>query len=193
MEALAHVNTVIGIILSLSIAHLLKGSVKFVQHPDRAKPYWVHMLWVFYIFLLLIHFWWWEASLSRVKEWYFPEYFFVISYIILFFVICALLFPDDMKDYDGDYERYFYSRKTWFFGALALSFLADIVDTMLKGEDYYNHFTWLYPARYVSHFILCLVAIRVDNRRFHGALVIFFIVYQLYFIFKLYYDYFNGG
>ena len=54
METFGHVRMVIGFILSLSIAHLLKGTAKFIQHPNREKPYWIHLAWVFYIFILLV-------------------------------------------------------------------------------------------------------------------------------------------
>ena len=35
---------VIGFILSLSIARMLVGAVKPIQHPGRTRPYWVHLL-----------------------------------------------------------------------------------------------------------------------------------------------------
>ena len=73
METFGHIRMVMGFILSLSIAHLLKGTVKFVQHPGREKPYWIHLSWVFYIFILLVHFWWWEIPLHVIKRWTFPE------------------------------------------------------------------------------------------------------------------------
>ena len=37
-----------------------------------------------------------------------------------------------MSDYDG-FEGYFYSRKGWIFGFLALLFLVDVGDTLIKG------------------------------------------------------------
>jgi hypothetical protein len=185
MDVFIHIKTVIGIILSLSIAHLLKGSVKLVQHPGRDKPYRLHLLWVFYIFILLIHFWWWENNLKTIHQWTFPEYFFIICYIMIFYVLCALLFPDDLKDYTG-FEDYFYSRKKWFFSVLALCFAADVIDTSIKGAEYYLNSSWEYYARNISHFVLCLVAIKVNNKKFHNTLVIFFIVYELLYILRLF-------
>jgi hypothetical protein len=134
METFGHVKTVIAIILGLSITHLLKGAAKLIQHPGRDKPYWIHLLWALYVFLLLVHFWWWEYHLNSIQRWVFPEYFFVITYITIYYVLCALLFPDDLRDYKGGFEEYFYSRKKWFFSVLALSFVADVVDTLIKGK-----------------------------------------------------------
>lgn len=186
MDAFGHIRMVIGFILSISIARLLLGAVKIIQHPGRVKPYSVHLLWAFYIFILLIHFWWWEYKLRTIPLWTFQEYFFLIIYIILYFVLCALLFPDDLKDYQDSYEAYFYSRKHWFFGVLAFTYAADVLDTAMKGAHYFAHFGWEYPIRNAVHFMLCLVAMWVNDKRFHMALVVFFILYELSYVFRLY-------
>lgn len=186
METFGHIKTVISMILGLSITHLLKGSAKLIQHPGRDKPYSVHLLWVFYIFLLLVHFWWWEYRLTEIKQWFFPQYFFVISYIMVYYVLCALLYPDDLRDYNG-FEDYFYSRKKWFFGVLAASFVADFIDTLIKGQHYFLHFGVEYPLRNSIHFVLCLVAMQVSNKKFHYFLVLAFIVYELSYILRLFF------
>ncbi len=186
MDTFSHIKTVIGIILSLSIAILLQGTVKLVQHPHRVKTYWVHLLWALYIFLVLIHFWWWEYKLRAISEWFFPQYFFIIMYIIVYYVLCALLFPGDLNDYKNDFENYFYSRKKWFFGVLAISFIADLIDTSLKGRDYLASFHWEYPLRTIVLVVLSLIAMRVNNKKFHGAMVIFFILYEIVFILRMY-------
>lgn len=185
METFGHIRMVMGFILSLSIAHLLKGTVKFVQHPGREKPYWIHLSWVFYIFILLVHFWWWEIPLHVIKRWTFPEYIFFVFFIVNFFVLCALLYPDDLKDYNG-YQDYFFSRRKWFFGVLAFSFVTDVIDTLLKGPEYLQHLGVEYPIRNILHLVLCLLAIRITNRTFHGVLVIAFIVYEMSYILRLY-------
>jgi hypothetical protein len=184
-----HVKTIIGIILGLSITHLLKGIIKFVQHPHKAKPYWVHLTWCVYVLLLIMHFWWWEARLRNLHNWNFVEYFFLFVYISVFYFLCSLLIPDDLEEYNG-YFNYFYSRKKWIFGTLGLSFVLDFVDTFIKGRDYYlQHYNWEYPVRNISHLILCIVAINTNNKKFHAALVIVFFVYELSYICRLFMNY----
>jgi ABC-type amino acid transport system permease subunit len=94
MENFAHIKGIVSIILSLSPANILKGAVKFIVHPGRSKPYWIHLLWAFYIFIFLLHFWWWEVYLNEVTNWVFTEYLFIIGYIMLYFVLSHILFPD---------------------------------------------------------------------------------------------------
>jgi hypothetical protein len=43
----------------------------------------------------------------------------VIVYGVLLYGFSALLFPDDLRDYDG-FKEYFYLRRGWFFGTMAL-------------------------------------------------------------------------
>jgi hypothetical protein len=185
MDFFSHIKSVIGIILGLSITHLLKGAAKQIQHPGRNKPYWVHNLWAFYMFLLLLHFWWWEFNLHDIKHWLFLEYFFVIFYIVIYYSVCALLYPEDLNDYK-DYNDYFYSRRKWIFGILGASYLLDMVDTFIKGHAYYSHYTLEYPIRNISHFVLCMVAMKVNNKIFHAMLVILFIVYEFSYILRLF-------
>lgn len=181
MEEFLHIKSVIGIILGLSLTHLIKGSVFFIQHPGRKKSYFVHLLWVFYVFLLIIHFWWWEFNLKLVTQWNFLDYIFIISYILLYYLLCAILYPDDIKDYKG-YEEYFYSRKNWFFAVLAVCFLADVIDTLLKGHSYFLALQTAYYVRIISHVALCLAAIKINNKEFHTFLALFFIAYEIFFI-----------
>ena len=186
METFEYIKSVISIILGLSLARLLQNAVKLVQHPGRTKPYWVHLLWSLYIFLVLVHFWWWEYNLKKIGTWSFETYFFLIIYITTYFTLCALLWPDDVKDYGERWDAYFYSRKKWFFAVLAFSFIADVGDTFLKGKGYFLQYTVEYPIRTGLHFALCIVAMYVSSRRFHAALVILFILYELTYIVRLF-------
>jgi len=183
MDIFSHIKAILGMVLGLSIALLLKGSAKQIQHPGRDKPYWVHSLWAFYIFLLLIHFWWWEFYLHDIQHWLFMQYFFVILYIMVFYSICALLYPDDLKEY-SDYKDYFYSRRNWLYSILAFSFVMDFVDTLIKGQVYTHRYNIEYPIRNASHIVLCLIAIKIKNRAYHSALIIVFIVYECSYILR---------
>src|SRR5690348_14362121 len=66
MDQFFHIRMLVSMIVSLSMAHLLKGVAKIIEHPKRKEIYWVHLLWVFYMFIQIIDFWWWEFRLKRV-------------------------------------------------------------------------------------------------------------------------------
>ncbi|WP_026309615.1 hypothetical protein [Niabella aurantiaca] len=185
-ETFTHVRTMISIILGFGIAQLLKNAVKLIDHNKGAKPYLLHLLWVGYTFLLIIHFWWWEARLTGVGSWNFLEYLFLIFYTTMYFALSVLIFPDNISDYKS-YKDYFFSRKKWFFSFLIVIFIADFADTLLKGTGYFRSLNWEYPVRNLAHIVLCLLGIRFYNVRFHYVLAGLFILYEISYIFRHYF------
>lgn len=173
-----HNRIVIGMILSLSVAHLLKGIVKLIEHPKKIKPYWVQLVWVAYVFLILIDFWWWEFQFKGVPEWNFGLYAFLIFYICIYFLICTMLFPENTSEYSG-MKDYYYSRSTWLFTLLSLTFVIDIFDTLLKGKEHFTSLGIEYPIRSSIEFVLCLLAIKIKKEWYHAALGIALILYTL--------------
>ena len=180
-----HVRVVISIIVGLCITTLLSGFARFVQHPRRERVSILHLGWGVSLLFWIIHFWWWEFRLSMVPQWTFANYFFVILYAILFYFLCTLLFPSDLKDYSG-YEDYFLSRRKWFFGFLAATFLADVIDTSLKGSAYLHSFGIEYPIRIIANLIICVIAMFTSNRRIQLTLLAVAFLYHIALIILVY-------
>jgi hypothetical protein len=180
-----HIRTLISLVIGLSITHNLSGLASIVQHPVRRKLYAVHLIWAASLLLGSIHFWWWEFRLHELS-WTFGRYLFVISYASLFYLLAVMLFPKEMDEYDG-YRDYFLSRRKWFFGILALTYLADIPDTLLKGQAYLASFGWEYPVRMAAYMVLFGIAMFTRNARFHAAFAALSLIYQISYILRLYY------
>ena len=180
-ELFTHVRVIIGTVLALSVARLLNGLARFIQNPQRDQIYGVHLGWVLFLLLSVVHFWWFEFGLSRIEVWTFPIYFFVIGYAILFFFICAILFPDQMQDYSG-FAEYFESRKKWFYGFLSSLFVIDVIDTALKGSEYFASLGFLYPYKQASLFAFAIAAIFINDRRYHTGFVVAALIIQVWFI-----------
>jgi len=185
IEVFQHARVVMGIILGLGITRLLSGLARFVQHPNRQKIDAVHIGWVFTLLLMLIHFWWWEFDLIELRHWNFEIYFFLITYSILLFLMCSLLFPDDLHDYSG-YQGFFISRRKWFFGLLGATILFDVADTIIKGTAHYAIFAYEYHFRIPIYMVLCAVAIWTPNRRFHQLFVVGSLAYEVSWILRLF-------
>jgi hypothetical protein len=73
MPVYFHIRIIMSILIGMALTQLLRGVARLVQHPGRDRPYWVHLVWVLFMFLFLIHFWWWEYRLDKIT-WTFPTY-----------------------------------------------------------------------------------------------------------------------
>lgn len=180
-----HVRVVISIIVGLCITTLLAGFARFVQHPRREHASLLHLGWAASILLWVVHFWWWEFRLATIQQWNFEAYLFVVFYATLYYLLSKLLFPDNITEYSG-YEQYFLSRRHWFFGLLAATFVADYIDTALKGTAYLHSFGIEYPIRLAINLILCAVAMFFPNRRLQLTILAASLAYHIAFILRYY-------
>ncbi|MDH6230670.1 hypothetical protein M2281_001242 [Mesorhizobium soli] len=176
-----HIRIVLGMVIGLGVARLLSGIARIIQHPKQYPLYPVHLAWAASVLLMLAHFWWWEFGLFRVDQWTFGKYLFLIGYAVALFLLCALLFPESLLDYRS-YEQYFYERRAWFFGVLAAIYVIDIGDTLLKGDAHLASFGIEYLIRTPLIILLCIVAMFVNNRRFHVSFVGGKLLYQFWWI-----------
>ena len=185
MSPFEYVSVLTSIVVGLSIAHLLTGVATIVQHPGRRRAYWVHLLWVAFMFFQAIFFWWWEFKLEPLEVWTLQVYLFVLFYAFVIYLLCALLFPSDLEDYSG-YEDYFISRRAWFLGLLAAYFLIDFWDTWLKGADYFASLGLEYLIAQTVIIAGCLVGIATANRRYHAGFALLVLVYVVSWAFRFY-------
>jgi hypothetical protein len=181
-----HVRVIVGVILGLSISRLLLGLAAFVEHPGRRKVSTVHLGWVAWALLSVIGYWWWEYRLNQITDWTFGRYLFIFAYASCYFLICAILFPGDLEGYDG-YDDYFLSRRKWLFGLIALTFVLDIGDTLLKGVAYFEAHGLMYSTRAALSILGCALGAAIASRRFQLWLVLAAILGQLGFFF-VYFD-----
>ncbi len=185
-ELFPHIRIVMGMVVGLGITRLLMGVAGLIQHPARAKISLIHLLWALSVLIELVLFWWWEFALYEVTDWSFGIFAFLIFYAITLFLMAALLFPDNIADYDG-WEDFFLKRRHWFFAIFGLTFLLDIVDTIIKGEPYFDTLGLEYLVQVPIGLALAGIAIWTNNRRYHLGLVIVHLIYQLWWISILFY------
>jgi hypothetical protein len=175
-----HVRVVLGIMLGLAIARLLGGIARIIQHPGRDRLPWIHLGWVAWALLDVLAFWWWEFRLSRVAHWDFGLYLFVFAYASMYFLLAAMLFPDGVEA-DAGYEDLFMARRGWFFGLVALTELADIADTWLKGAEHLHSLGPAYTIRIGGLVIMCVIAARTGSLLFHRVFVVAALAYEVFF------------
>jgi hypothetical protein len=184
-QLFTHLRILMGTVIGLGMGRLLIGFAGIIQHPGRARLSATHLIWAASILITLVHFWWWEFALFTVTSWTFGAFIFLIAYCTALFMLCVLLFPDDIKEYDG-YEDFFMSRRAWFFGFFAATVIFDIFDSSLKGWDYLQSFDVEYAIAVPVSLALCVIAMITRNRRFHLIFAIMQVLYQLSWIIRLF-------
>lgn len=172
-----HVRILIGMIVGLGLTHLLRHFAELMERTGKHRIYWIHLAWALFVFLYMLHFWWWEFRLGHIPSWSFNVYLFISLYALLLYLLCAFTFSSVAEQYQ-DYREFFYARRHWFFGTLALIFAVDLLDTWIKGADYFHNLGKEYIARNVVHIALCLLAVPVRSSLFHGVFVLLALAYQ---------------
>lgn len=184
-ELFPHVRIVLGMVIGLGITRMLAGVAGFIQHPGRYKVSLLHMLWAVSILVELILFWWWEFGLSRIDRWTFGIFIFVIGYAVVLYLLAALLFPDNIAEYGG-YEDFFLKRRHWFFAILGTTFVFDVIDTLIKGADYFTRLSVDYLVQVPIGLALCIVGWISANRNVQIAVALVHMTYQAYWIVRVY-------
>ena len=185
MSIFEYVAVLTSIIIGLGMAHLLRGVAGLIQHPDKAKIYWVHLCWVGYLFFTLVFWWWWEFRLNTIETWTFQLYLFVVFYAFTLFLASALLFPASLESYEG-YKGYFYSRRAWLFGLVGLTYVVDLIDSLMKGQTYFMSLGMEYLIVSLVQLSLCVVAMLTSNERYHAAFAVAMLAYQLSWAFRMF-------
>ena len=181
-----HIRIIVGMIIGLSLTRLVNGVMRFVQHPGKEEIYPIHMGWVLFTFLFIVHFWWFEIALAKLHPWPFSVYLFLICYAGVFAMLASLLFPDRIDEY-GTLKDYFQQRRRWFFGILLLMIVFDSIDTAIKGPEYFNrHYGLDYPVRQGLLAIGAIGGMIWQSERYQAVFVIFAVAFQTFWIFTLF-------
>lgn len=183
-ELFSHARIVMGMVIGLGITRTLAGVAGFIQHPGRYRLSLLHMLWVGSILLELVLFWWWEFPLSRMPVWSFEVFLFLIGYAVVLYLLAALLFPDNIAEYAG-YEDFFIKRRRWFFGLLAVAFVLDVFDTLIKGTEHWDQLRSDYLLQVPLGLTFCLVGSIWAGRRLQIGIAMGHITYQFYWIARI--------
>jgi hypothetical protein len=185
-EIFVHIRIIVGMILGISIARLVSGVTRFIQHPGKERINLLHIGWAVFVFLAIIHFWWFEFALSRIERWTFESYFLVICYAVVFVMLSAMIFPDNMGEHEG-LKEYFWDRRRVFYVLVLILFSVDIFDTLLKGANYYKQiYGWYYPARQSLLIGGTIGALFSASERYHVSFVAFALAFQILWVVSLF-------
>lgn len=184
MQMFEYIIVLISIVIGLALTHLMQGIAGLIQHPSRDRIWWVHLVWVAYMFISTIFWWWWQFNLQKIATWTFSVYVFVLCYAFLIYIICALLFPKDLEGYDG-FKDYFLSRRRWFFGLLIVWQAIDLFDSWIKGPEHFASLGKEYLVAWVVFSLLAVVGQWTRRVTPHAAIAILFLGYNISWVLRI--------
>ena len=179
-----HVMVLTSIIIGLGITHLLLGfSAAIDRMSGQREPLrlsWAFAAWLAYLFLWMVQFWWWEYRLLELlKYWSLWNYFLVISYAVVLFLLAAILVPRKWDEVD-DLDEYFLTKRRWFYSIFLLASAIDIMDSYMKGGWSYvegtGFLTW---GQNIAMVPASIIGFRSANILVHSVIAIMFLIWQI--------------
>ena len=185
MSQFEYVAVLISIIVGLALTQILRGVGRMVTTIDGPRPYWVHLVWTLYFFLLTVVFWWWEFQLE-VVEWSLWLYLVVIVYATLLFFVSLVIQPTTV-DHITSYKEYYFANRRWIFSLLIAVWVWDFVDTLSKGTAHFLGLGTEYLIFNLTQSIAAAVAIVTANERYHEIFAVAWLVYLVTFMYRTFF------
>src|SRR5438105_11184225 len=116
MDPFSYLSVLISIILALGMTRVLAGIGEMLQARSRRRIYWVHVVWVFNLFLFLVIAWWIFYRWRNQQPWTFFLFIFVLISPTILFLASLILFPrEGLVDERLDYKTHYYANHRAFF------------------------------------------------------------------------------
>jgi hypothetical protein len=185
-DVFSHIRVIVGMILGISIARLVGGTVSFLQRPRKEEIYLIHLGWAVFVFLCIIHFWWFEFALLQIGKWTFGLYFVLICYSVVFVMLAVMLFPDPVLVPAG-FREYFNGYGRRFYAIVIGMVIIDTLDTLIKGPAYYRRMYGVdYPVRQVLLAAGAAGGLVIQAERYHALFVVVALLFQVAWIVGLF-------
>jgi hypothetical protein len=168
MSVFEYLGVLLSVVMGLGLTHLLTGLSKTIHHRDTLRIYWVHLVWVFNVALYIVAIWWGLFWWSGQSSWSFLQFLFILLYAVVLFLLASLLYPWDVAA-DQDFEEHFWRTRPWFFAILAIAWMIDVPETVLKGQEGLRAMPAEYAVFAATQVTLAIIGASTSNRRFHSV------------------------
>jgi hypothetical protein len=173
----------ISVIMGLAITRLISGIGISIRQIKSKKYYWVHSLWLFNILVFLSGLWWGLFKWSMKEDWGFSNFFFLIMYSTIIYLLTDFLVPLKSNS-KFDTEQYFLDNRKLFFGILFLTIIIDIVETYLLEMEGLRTVPTLFPYTFLFLSILAIIGFFTKNIKIISAITILWTIILLTYLFN---------
>jgi hypothetical protein len=185
MTTFEFISVLLSIVVGLALTRLLSGLSRVVELQMRVTFSWPQGAWAVNVGLALVVFWW--ATLGGQMDlnvWSFPSFALLLLYAVLLYVLAALIVPTELVE-GADLGAHFAAVRPWFFAVAALTALAELGDTLLRGGfERVRAFGPLYSTLIVMCVVLGGTGAFIKNRRFQQLLPVVFFGFMMAWVFS---------
>lgn len=113
-----------SIIAGLAISVLVKGIARMIKGRDRLRLYWVHTLWLIFLFVVNVVSWFALWDLRDHPSWTALEALLLLLIPILLNAASYLSFPEGGDDNEFNLRAHYFHQAQWLQGLLLLALLS---------------------------------------------------------------------
>ena len=171
MDPFEYLIVFVSVILGLAVVHLLSGVSLILDRRIRERVDWIHAVWTANVFLTTLLVWWFNFNLTAVQEWTLLHFLDLVAYAVVLYLLSGLLYPvrgEEIIDFRDHFEC---NRRLFFMVCLAFQ-VVDLADAVLEMRALGSGWDPLRMVLMAMFAVAFVFAIRHDNRAFHGALAV---------------------
>lgn len=170
MDTFSYLSVFYSVVVGLLITRILTGFGELITARNRIRWYHPFVGWGAFL-LLFAAFEWWVIFRWRSHEtWSFPLFAFLAVRPSLLYLSSHILFPQLDAAEHLDLKQRFFQVRGWVLGLIAGAVAAGVLDTALKGADYFARVfprQWPFTISFLSGAALGIVS---SNHRLLNAL-----------------------
>ncbi len=171
MDPYEYLTVFVSVILGLAVVHLLSGVSLILDTRIRERIDWIHAVWTANVFVTTLLVWWFNFSLTAIQEWTLLHFLNLVAYSVVLYLMSGLLYPVKGAEII-DFRAHFEANRPRFF-MVCLAFQAvDFTDAALEQQALGSGWVPLHLVSLVVFSVAFAIGIRSNNRAFHGALAI---------------------
>ena len=122
----------VSIVVGLTIARTLASVLELVHHRHSIRIDWLPLVWTGNLLMWTVWFWWITFGLAdQAAAWEIRNLLFVLGYSAAIFFVLGVLYPSRIGP-GFDFNEHFERNRRWFFGALFVLAMFDVLDTTYR-------------------------------------------------------------
>src|SRR3954466_1004803 len=177
VDPFSYVCILTSIVAGLAVARLVGGVGQLMQTWKRTPGYWVHALWMVNTLMTVIISWWVQYRWRSVEHWTLFLVLWLLVAPINFYLASALLFPTEREGEPiTNWREHYFNHRRGFFVLIAGNFVLDLVDSSLKGRDYFWSLGPLYFSTMALYIVLASIAAFTRSGWYHCAFAVLYFI-----------------